>query len=38
MTSTTFVCDGQPASAGLPDIVSPDSTGAVVVLINTTKR
>jgi len=28
---------GQPASAGRPDIVVPDFTGGVVVLINTTK-
>jgi hypothetical protein len=29
---------GQAASSGLPDIVSPDSTGGVLVLINTTKK
>jgi hypothetical protein len=29
---------GQPASANLPDIVSPDSGGGVTVLINTTKK
>jgi hypothetical protein len=29
---------GQPASANLPDIVSPDSSGGVVVLLNTTKK
>jgi hypothetical protein len=28
---------GQPPSAGLPDIVTPDSSGGVRVLINTTK-
>jgi hypothetical protein len=28
---------GQPRSAGLPDIVSPDSGGGVTVLINVTK-
>ncbi len=28
---------GQAASANLPDIVLPDSTGGVMVLINTTK-
>jgi len=27
---------GQPAAAGLPDIVVPDTTGGVMVLINTT--
>jgi hypothetical protein len=29
---------GQPASANLPDIVSPDSGGGVRVLLNTTKK
>jgi hypothetical protein len=28
---------GQSASASLPDLVAPDSTGGVTVLINTTK-
>jgi hypothetical protein len=28
---------GQPPAAGLPDIVSPDGTGGVLVLINTTQ-
>jgi hypothetical protein len=28
---------GQPASAGLPDIVAPDGSGGVMVLINKTK-
>jgi hypothetical protein len=29
---------GQPASAGLPDIVAPDNSGEVVVLLNLTKQ
>jgi hypothetical protein len=29
---------GQPATAGLPDIVAPDGSGAVVVLINNTAQ
>jgi hypothetical protein len=28
---------GQGVSAGLPDIIAPDYTGSVTVLINTTK-
>jgi len=28
---------GQPPRAGLPDIVAPDTSGGVVVLINKTK-
>lgn len=28
---------GQPLSAGLPDIVVPDNSGGVMVLINKTK-
>jgi hypothetical protein len=28
---------GQAASAGLPDLSAPDSTGGVTVLINITK-
>jgi len=28
---------GQAASAGLPDIVAPDASGGVMVLVNTTK-
>jgi hypothetical protein len=28
---------GQPASAGLPDIIEPDGTLGIVVLLNTTK-
>jgi hypothetical protein len=28
---------GQPATAGLPDLFAPDSTGGVMVLLNLTK-
>jgi hypothetical protein len=28
---------GQPAAAGKPDLVAPDGSGGVMVLINTSK-
>ena len=28
---------GQPSTAGLPDLVAPDGSGGVMVLINITK-